>query len=62
MTRDTGVSEPVGTLHAIVLDVNDLESCVGFWSEVLGKETSFKAFVEELPDGQALLDMALSVQ
>ena len=43
MTRDTGASEPVGTLHAIVLDVNDLESCVGFWSEVLGKETSFKA-------------------
>ena len=42
MTRDTGASEPVGTLHAIVLDVNDLESCVGFWSEVLGKEISFK--------------------
>ena len=38
MTRDTGASEPVGTLHAIVLDVNDLESCAGFWSEVLGKE------------------------
>ena len=47
MTRDTGASEPVGTLHAIVLDVNDLESCVGFWSEVLGKETPFKAD----PDG-----------
>jgi predicted enzyme related to lactoylglutathione lyase len=42
MTRDTGTSEPVGTLHAIVLDVNDLESCVGFWSEVLGKKISFK--------------------
>ena len=42
MTRDTGASEPVGTLHAIVLDVNDLESCAGFWSEVLGKEISFK--------------------
>ena len=28
----------------------------------LAKETSFKAFVEELPDGQALLDMALSVE
>jgi hypothetical protein len=41
-TRDTGASEPVGTLHAIVLDVNDLESCAGFWSEVLGKEISFK--------------------
>ena len=42
MTRDTGASEPVGTLHAIVLDVNDLESNAGFWSEVLGKEISFK--------------------
>jgi len=43
VTRDTGASEPVGTLHAIVLDVNDLEGCAGFWSEVLGKEISFKA-------------------
>ncbi len=43
MTRDTGASEPVGTLYAIVLDVNDLERCAGFWSEVLGKEISFKA-------------------
>ena len=42
MTRDTGASEPVGTLRAIVLDVNDLESCAGFWSEILGKEISFK--------------------
>ena len=42
MTIDTGASEPVGTLHAIVLDVNDLESCAGFWSKVLGKEISFK--------------------
>ena len=42
MATDTGASNPVGTLHAIVLDVNDLESCAGFWSEVLGKEISFK--------------------
>ena len=42
MTKNTGSSEPVGTLHAIVLDVNNLESCAGFWSEVLGKEISFK--------------------
>jgi predicted enzyme related to lactoylglutathione lyase len=42
VTKDTGESEPVGTLHAIVLDVNDLESCAGFWSEVLGREISFK--------------------
>ena len=49
MTRGTGASEPVGTLHAIVLDVNDLENCVGFRSEVLGKETSFKTH-KHLPD------------
>jgi len=30
------------------------------WRE-LAKETSYKAFVEEVPDGQKLLDMALSV-
>ncbi len=29
-------------MHAIVLVGNDLESCAGFWSEVLGKEISFK--------------------
>lgn len=28
----------------------------------LAQETSYKAFVEEVPDGQALLDMALSVE
>ncbi len=33
----------MGALHAIVLDVNDLEACAGFWSEVLGKEISFMA-------------------
>ena len=42
MTKDTGALEPVGTLHAVVLDVNDLEGCAGFWSEVLGKRISFK--------------------
>jgi predicted enzyme related to lactoylglutathione lyase len=42
VTRDAGASEPVGTLHAIVLDVNDLESCAEFWSEVLGREITFK--------------------
>ncbi|MEL7258576.1 MAG: ABC transporter substrate-binding protein, partial [Pseudomonadota bacterium] len=28
----------------------------------LAKETSYKLFVEEVPDGQALLDMALAVE
>lgn len=31
------------------------------WREI-AKETSYKAFVEEVPDGQALLDMALAVE
>ena len=43
MTKDMGATEPVGTLYAIVIDVNDLENCARFWSEVLGKEISFKA-------------------
>ena len=43
MTKDTGPSEPVGTLYAIVLDVNDLEHSAAFWSEVLGKDISFTA-------------------
>ena len=42
MKTDTDASDPVGRLYAIVLDVNDLESCAGFWSEILGKEISFK--------------------
>ena len=28
----------------------------------LARETSYKAFVEETPDGQELLDMALAVE
>jgi hypothetical protein len=47
MTKDTGASQPVGTLYAIVLDVNDLESCAGFWSEVLGKEISLNSLPVE---------------
>jgi predicted enzyme related to lactoylglutathione lyase len=42
VTKDAGASEPVGTLHAIVLDVNDLERCAEFWSKVLGREVTFK--------------------
>ena len=42
MTKNTDTSEPVGTLYAVVIDVNNLENCAGFWSKVLGKEISFK--------------------
>jgi predicted enzyme related to lactoylglutathione lyase len=29
-------NEGVGTLYAITMDVNDLETCAKFWSQVLG--------------------------
>ena len=31
-------------------------------ARAIAKETSYKAFVEEVADGQALLDMALAVE
>jgi predicted enzyme related to lactoylglutathione lyase len=34
--------ESVGALYAIVIDVNDLETCAAFWSQVLGTETLFQ--------------------
>ena len=37
------------------------EEDLAAWREI-AKETSYKAFVEEVPDGQALLDMALAVE
>ena len=35
-------SERVGALHAIVMDVNDLETCGKFWSQVLGTDILFQ--------------------
>ena len=35
-------SEGVGALHAIVMDVNDLETCGKFWSQVLGTDILFQ--------------------
>lgn len=40
---NTAPKEPVGTLYAVVLDVDDLGRSGRFWSEVLGKDISFKA-------------------
>ena len=34
--------ERVGALYAIVIDVNDLETCAKFWSQVLGADTLFQ--------------------
>jgi predicted enzyme related to lactoylglutathione lyase len=33
---ESGQHERVGTLYAITMDVNDLETCAKFWSQVLG--------------------------
>ncbi len=32
----SGQHERVGTLYAVTMDVNDLETCAKFWSQVLG--------------------------
>ena len=33
---ESGKNESVGALYAITMDVNDLETCAKFWSQVLG--------------------------
>ena len=33
---ESGKKESVGALYAITMDVNDLETCAKFWSQVLG--------------------------
>ncbi len=39
---ESGHSEGVGALYAIVMDVNDLETCGKFWSQVLGADILFQ--------------------
>jgi len=39
---ESGHSEAVGALHAIVMDVNDLETCGKFWSQVLGTDILYQ--------------------
>ena len=34
--------ESVGALYAIVIDVNDLDACAEFWSQVLGADILFQ--------------------
>jgi len=41
MTK-SGQSEGVGALYAIVMDVNDLETCGKFWSQVLGTDILYQ--------------------
>ena len=38
----SGQHESVGTLYAITMDVNDLESCARFWSQVLGADILYQ--------------------
>ena len=39
---ESGQRERVGTLYAITMDVNDLESCAKFWSQVLGADILYQ--------------------
>jgi len=32
----------IGTLYAMVIDVNDLETCGAFWSQILGADVLFQ--------------------
>jgi predicted enzyme related to lactoylglutathione lyase len=35
-------NERVGTLYAVTMDVNDLETCAKFWSQVLGADILYQ--------------------
>jgi predicted enzyme related to lactoylglutathione lyase len=39
---ESGQHESVGTLYAITMDVNDLEACARFWSQVLGVDILYQ--------------------
>jgi predicted enzyme related to lactoylglutathione lyase len=39
---ESGYSEGVGALYAIVMDVNNLETCGKFWSQVLGTDILYQ--------------------
>jgi len=39
---ESGQHERVGTLYAITIDVNDLEACAKFWSQVLGADILYQ--------------------
>jgi hypothetical protein len=38
---ESGQPERIGALFAVVIDVNDLETCAKFWSQVLGTDILF---------------------
>ena len=39
---ETGPHQSVGALYAIVIDVNDLEACAKFWTQVLGTDILYQ--------------------
>ncbi len=39
---ETSPHQSVGALYAIVIDVNDLETCAKFWSQVLGADILYQ--------------------
>ena len=39
---ESGQNERVGALYAIVIDVNDLETCAKFWSQVFGADILYQ--------------------
>ena len=39
---EPGQHERVGSLYAIIIDVNDLETCGEFWSQVLGTDILYQ--------------------
>lgn len=39
---ESGPHERVGALYAIVIDVNDLDTCARFWSQVLGTDILYQ--------------------
>jgi predicted enzyme related to lactoylglutathione lyase len=39
---ESGRHDGVGALYAIVIDVNDLEMCAKFWSQVLGTDILYQ--------------------
>ncbi len=39
---DSKTNQKVGTLYAIVIDVNNLETCAEFWSQVLGTDILYQ--------------------
>ena len=38
----SALNDGIGTLHAMVIDVNNLETCGNFWSQILGADVLYQ--------------------